>query len=98
MLEDKSLMIDKSKIDYTGKTCAKIGVSKETIIKQRDYCSPRVSCIENQVKDLLSTAKLSVTVPNSRLTGNVDERKLTRQGVAANSLEIYLPAKGYSIT
>ena len=96
-LQTNSLLLDESQLDDTGKTCAKIGVSKDTIINQKDRCEKHIHCLANQVDDIKEYTRLSVMLPHSDIRGSDEEVELTRSGIAASSLQLCLPVKGKSI-
>ena len=92
--EGHTLLMSENQIDYTGRTCAKIGVSSRTLIKQSDRCSSHNHCLSNQILDLSDVARLSLVAPSMRLGGDSAHRTLSREGVAVSSTQVTIPASG----
>lgn len=93
-LEDKSILVGESHVDYTGRTCAKIGLSSTTLIKHRGRCSPHNHCLSNQIPDLVNIASLSLVAPSMKIGGDQPRRTLIRDNIAASSIQITIPAAG----
>lgn len=93
-IEMKSLLLDKSYIDYTGKTCGKIGLTASTLIKRQDKCTEHDHCVANQIPELMETMSLSSALPNTTLVGDRDNRILVRDGIASSAIQLYVKTSG----
>ena len=87
---DHGLLIPRDKVDLTGQTCNKIGVSYPAFNQQSNRCNGRVGdCLKNQIQDLIDEGRsglpdqfcrgLGQWVPDGdRLSCTINERHVTQ--------------------
>ena len=93
-LESRSVLVDSSQLDPSGKSCDKIGVTSKAVLNSGDRCDSNTGCPSNQITQLRNSNSLRVMLPNSRIGGAKQHRTLHRPGFAPSALQIYLLSTG----
>lgn len=92
--EQNALLVDESAIDYTGRSCGKIGLTKNTIITHKNRCSADSRCLTNQILDMKATESVTKVLSTAKISEEDDNINIIRPGLAASSLQIELHATG----